>query len=216
MRARSHGKVRRKNSYFPSCLPMRPRAPQPSRQSSQKHINSDWVRAWFWDIWTLEDSFRGKARLWNNSKWGICFPDNKNLRLLLIFEGTWGFSFKLRGLENTILARILFWFQERTWERPLKPFWIPLCVSVSLYKYHITWNQNIYENFLMASPCRSLCSYLLTVGDVRGYCVLSNHCHIQILDVSHDLLNGFVSGLPFSSPPPPPPPPSKISSPLAP
>ena len=45
----------------------------------------------------------------------------------------------------------------------------------------------------------------LAVGDVRGYCVLSNHCHIQILDVSHDLLNGFVSGLPFPSPPPPPP-----------
>ena len=54
----------------------------------------------------------------------------------------------------------------------------------------------------------------LAVGDVRGYCVLSNHCHIQILDVSHDLLNGFVSGLPFSSPSPAPP--SKISSPLAP
>ena len=34
----------------------------------------------------------------------------------------------------------------------------------------------------------------LAVGDVRGYCVLSNYCHIQILDVSHDLLNGFVSG----------------------
>ena len=33
--------------------------------------------------------------------------------------------------------------------------------------------------------------------------MLSNHCHIQILDVSHDLLNGFVSGLPFSSPPSP-------------
>ena len=43
------------------------------------------------------------------------------------------------------------------------------------------------------------------VGDVRGYCVLSNHYHIQILDVSHDLLNGFVSGLPFSSPPSPSP-----------
>ena len=43
----------------------------------------------------------------------------------------------------------------------------------------------------------------LVVGDVRGYYVLSNHCHIQILDVSHDLLNGFVSGLPFSSPPSP-------------
>ena len=36
----------------------------------------------------------------------------------------------------------------------------------------------------------------LAVGDVTGYCV-SNHC--QILDVSHDLLNGFVSGLLFSS-----------------
>ena len=45
----------------------------------------------------------------------------------------------------------------------------------------------------------------LAVGDVKGYCVLSNHCHIQILDVSHDLLNGFVSGLPFSSPPLPSP-----------
>ena len=45
----------------------------------------------------------------------------------------------------------------------------------------------------------------LAVGDVRGYCVLSNHCHIQILDVSHDSLNGFVSGLPFSSLPPPSP-----------
>ena len=41
----------------------------------------------------------------------------------------------------------------------------------------------------------------LVVGDVRGYCVLSNHCHIQILDVSHDLLNGFVSVLPFFSHP---------------
>ena len=45
----------------------------------------------------------------------------------------------------------------------------------------------------------------LAVGDVRAYCVLSNHWHIQILDVSHDLLNGFVSGLPFSSPLPPSP-----------
>ena len=33
----------------------------------------------------------------------------------------------------------------------------------------------------------------LAVGDVKGYCVLSNDYHIQILDVSHDLLNGFVS-----------------------
>ena len=51
--------------------------------------------------------------------------------------GLWGFSiirvhlsFKLRGLENTILARVLFLFQERMWERPLEPFWIPLSVSV--------------------------------------------------------------------------------------
>ena len=126
--------------------------------------------------------------------------------------GIWGFpilrvhlSFKLRGLENTILARVLFLFQERTWKRPLEPLWIPL--SVRMKSKHL-WKIS------MASPCRSLCSYLLAVGDVRGYCVLSNHCHIQILDVSHDLLNGFVSGLPFS--PPPPPPPSKISSPSAP
>ena len=89
--------------------------------------------------------------------------------------GIWGFpilrvhlSFKLRGLENTILARVLFLFQERTWERPLEPFWIPVCVS--------------------------------SVGDVKGYCVLSDHCHIQILDVSHDLLNGFLSLLPLPLP----------------
>ena len=50
-------------------------------------------------------------------------------------------------------------------------------------------------------PIKTLCSCLLVVSDVRAYCVLSNHCHIQILDVSHDLLDGFVSGLPFSSPP---------------
>ena len=29
---------------------------------------------------------------------------------------------RLRGLENTILARVLFLFQEITWERPLEPF----------------------------------------------------------------------------------------------
>ena len=52
--------------------------------------------------------------------------------------GIWGFSilrihwlyFKLRGLEDTIPARVLFLFQERTWERPLELLWIPLCVSV--------------------------------------------------------------------------------------
>ena len=85
--------------------------------------------------------------------------------------GIWGFpilrvhlSFKLRGLENTILARVLFLFQERTYSLPIA----------------------------------------LAVGDVRGYCVLSNHCHIQILDVSHDLLNGlcqaFLSLLPLPLP----------------
>ena len=50
----------------------------------------------------------------------------------------------------------------------------------------------------------------LAVGDVRGYCVLSNHCHIQIMDVAQDLCQAFLSLLPL------PPPPSKISSPLAP
>ena len=39
---------------------------------------------------------------------------------------------------------VLFLFQERTWERPLEPFWIPLCVSVHK---STTWNQNIYEKF---------------------------------------------------------------------
>ena len=55
---------------------------------------------------------------------------------------------------------------------------------------------------------------LPAVGDVRCCCVLCNHCYIQILDVTHDLLNGFVSGLSFSSPSLLPP--SKVSSPLAP
>ena len=48
-------------------------------------------------------------------------------------------SFKLRGLESKILARVLFLFRERTWERPLEPFWIPLCVSVHksiTYRWH--------------------------------------------------------------------------------
>ena len=39
----------------------------------------------------------------------------------------------------------------------------------------------------------------------KEYCVLSNHCHIQILDVSHSLLTDFVSGLPFPPAPPPAP-----------
>ena len=88
---------------------------------------------------------------------------------------------------------VLFLFQERTWELPLEPFWIPL-----LLKYHM--KSKHWWKISMASPCRSPCSYLIAVGDVREYCFLSNHCHIQILDVSHDFLNGFVSGLPFSSP----------------
>ena len=113
---------------------------------------------------------------------------------------------------------VLFLFQERTLERPLGLFWILLCISVHK---STTWNQNIDEKFqwlLLADYSARiwllLLLYFLAVGDVREYCVLCNHCHIRILDVSHDLLNGFVSGLPFSSPPPPPP--SKISSPLAP
>ena len=36
----------------------------------------------------------------------------------------------------------------------------------------------------------------------QGVLYLSNHCHIQISYVSHDLLNSLVSGLAFSSPPP--------------
>ena len=56
-------------------------------------------------------------------------------------------------------------------------------------KYHM--KSNHLWKISMVSPCRLPRSYLPAVGDVRGYCVLSNHCHIQILDVSHDLLNGF-------------------------
>ena len=122
-----------------------------------------------------------------------------------LFHWLWvHLSFKLQGLENTIFARVSFLFQKRTWERPLEPFWIRLCVFVHKSTSHNMKSKRLWK-ISMASPCRSLCSYLLAVGDVREYCVLSNHCHIQILDVSHDLLNGFVSGLPFSSPPPPSP-----------
>ena len=50
----------------------------------------------------------------------------------------------------------------------------------------------------------------LAVSNVKGYYVLSNHCHIQILDVSHELLNGlcqaFLSLLPLPLP--------KLKSPL--
>ena len=56
-------------------------------------------------------------------------------------------------------------------------------------KYHMISN-HLWKSS-MVSPCRSPCSYLPAVGDIRGYCVLSNHFHTQILDVSHDLLNGF-------------------------
>ena len=73
--------------------------------------------------------------------------------------GLWGFSiirvhlsFKLRGLENTILARVLFLVQERTWERPLEPFWIPL--SVSVHK-SITYMKSEHQ-WTTSSPCRSL------------------------------------------------------------
>ena len=41
------------------------------------------------------------------------------------------------SFENTILARVLFLFQERTWEHPLQPFWIRLCVSV---RKSTTWS----------------------------------------------------------------------------
>ena len=95
----------------------------------------------------------------------------------------------------------------------LEPFWIPLCVSVHKRTSHNMKSKHLWK-ISVASPCRSFCSYLLAVGDVREYCVLSNHCHIQILDISHDLQNGFVSGLPSSSPLPPPPPPPHLKSPL--
>ena len=51
-----------------------------------------------------------------------------------------------------------------------------------------------------------------------GDCVLSNHCHIKILDMSQDSLNVFVTGLSLSLSlfPLYLPSPSKISSPLAP
>ena len=79
---------------------------------------------------------------------------------------------------------VLFLFQERTWKRPLEPFWIPLCVSVHK---STTWNQNIDEKFqwlLLADRSARillllllLLLYLLAVGDVREYCVLSAVTH---------------------------------------
>ena len=65
------------------------------------------------------------------------------------------FSFKLRGLENAILARVLFLFQERTSERPLAPFWIPLCVSVHKSTSHNMKSKHLWK-ISMASSCFSL------------------------------------------------------------
>ena len=83
------------------------------------------------------------------------------------------------------------------------------CLCCYDFAFSETSSESLFE-FLSASlsielphEIKTLCLYLLAVGDVRAYCELSNHCHIQILDVSHDLVNGFVSGLPFSSPPSP-------------
>ena len=41
------------------------------------------------------------------------------------------------SFESTILARVLFLFQERTWEHPQQPFWIRLFVSV---RKSTTWS----------------------------------------------------------------------------
>ena len=83
------------------------------------------------------------------------------------------------------------------------------CLCCYDFAFSETSSESLFK-FLSASlsielphEIKTLCLYLLAVGDVRAYCELSNHCHIQILDVSQDLLNGFVSGLPFSSPPSP-------------
>ena len=101
----------------------------------------------------------------------------------------------LRGFENTILARVLFLLQERTWQRPLEPFLIPLCVSVHK---STKWNQNISEKFqwlLLAD--RSAHIYLRSVTSGVIVCLWSNHCHIQILDVSHDCVRQSPSPSPI-------------------
>ena len=78
------------------------------------------------------------------------------------------FLLTTRLSENTILARVLFLFQERTWERPLGPLWIPLCVSVH---ESTTWNQSICEKFqwlLLAD--RSTRIYLWSVTSLGIVC----------------------------------------------
>ena len=80
-------------------------------------------------------------------------------------------------------------------------------VNSSLRPYK--WNQNIYEKFqwlLLADRCACIYLRSVTSGGIVCYPITSTSSE------SHDLLNGFVSGLLFSSPPPP----SKISSTLAP
>ena len=132
--------------------------------------------------------------------------------------GIWGFSilrvhlsFKLRGLENTILARVLFLFQERTWERPLEPFWIPLYVSV---QKSTTWYQNIDNKFQgLLLTDRSARIYLLsmTSGSIVCYPITVTSRFWMCHTISWMVLSqAFLSLLPL------PPPPSKISSPPAP
>ena len=91
---------------------------------------------------------------------------------------------------------------ERTWERPLESFWIPLCVSV--YK-STTWNQNIYEKFqwlLLADRTARIYLRSVTSGVIVCYPITATSrfwmCHTICWMV---LCQAFLSLLP---PPPSP------------
>ena len=82
------------------------------------------------------------------------------------------------------LARVLFLFPERTWEHPLEPLWIPLCVSI----HKLTrWNQNTVLVFTCSRWRQGVLYVIQSLPHPDSGCVTR-------------FADGFVSGLPFSSP----------------
>ena len=115
----------------------------------------------------------------------------------LLYIPRTSFLLTTRLSENTILARFLFLFQERPWERPLGPLWIPLCVSVHK---STTWNQSIYEKFqwlLLADRSARIYLWSVTSGGIVCYPITATSrfwmCHTICLMV---LCQAFLSLLP--------------------
>ena len=111
---------------------------------------------------------------------------------------------------NSCSAFIFIPGKNLSWQGPLEPFWIPLCVSVHK---STTWNQTIYEKFqwlLLADPSARIYLRSVTSGVIVCYPITATSrvwtCHTICWIV---LCQAFLSLLPL------PPLPSKIFSPLA-